>query len=45
MTAKQMAKRNEKIQKLYASGKYSVRTLAPKVGLSKSRVHEIICSK
>ena len=34
--------RNEKIQKMYSTGKYSVRSLAEKVGLSKTRVGEII---
>jgi len=42
LTAKQMAKRNERIAKLASTGKYSIRQLAEKVGLSKTRVHEII---
>lgn len=42
LTPKQMAKRNERIQKLYDSGKYTTRSLAAKVGLSKSRVAEIV---
>jgi DNA-binding Lrp family transcriptional regulator len=42
LTAKQMAKRNEKIAKLASTGKYSIRQLAERVGLSKTRVHEII---
>ena len=42
MSDKQMVKRNQRIKKLYKSGKYSVRGLARKVGLSKSRVGEII---
>jgi hypothetical protein len=44
MTSKQMVKRNERICKLYKTGKYSVRKLATKVGLSKTRVGEIILS-
>ena len=42
MTEKQMTKRNQRIKKLYSSGKYSIRGLAKKVGLSKTRVGEII---
>jgi len=34
--------RNEKIQSLYSTGKYSIRALAAKVGMSKSRVGEIV---
>jgi DNA-binding transcriptional regulator LsrR (DeoR family) len=39
---KQMQKRNARIKKMYKTGKYSVRELATKIGLSKSRVGEII---
>ena len=43
LTASQMQKRNDKIRKMYySSDKYSVRSLAEKVGLSKSRIGEII---
>ena len=42
MTEKAMAKRNARIKKLYKTGKYSVRCLAERVGLSKTRVGEII---
>ena len=42
MTARQMEKRNERIIRLYESGKYTVRSLAQKVGLSKTRVGEIL---
>lgn len=45
MTDKQMAKRNERIKKLYTTGKYSVRSLSSKVGLSKTRVGEIILTR
>lgn len=37
-----MIQRNAKIRKLYKTGKFSVRSLARKVGLSKTRVGEII---
>ena len=42
LTEKQMAKRNAKIQKLYATGKYTHRSLAKIVGLSKTRVGVIV---
>ena len=42
MSATQMVKRNAKIRKLYATGKYSQRKLAAKVGMSKSRIGEIV---
>jgi biotin operon repressor len=42
LTAKQMAKRNEKIVKLASTGKYSIRQIAEKIGLSKTRIAEII---
>lgn len=44
MTKKEMKQRNLRIKKLYKTGKYSVRSLARKVGLSKTRVGEIILS-
>lgn len=34
--------RNERIRKMYRTGKYTVRGLASKIGLSKTRIHEII---
>jgi len=37
-----MFNRNEKIRDMYETGKYSHRTLAKKVGLSKSRIGEIL---
>ncbi|MDD5651353.1 MAG: hypothetical protein PHF86_13220 [Candidatus Nanoarchaeia archaeon] len=37
-----MAKRDTRIRKMYSTGKFSVRSLANKIGLSKTRVHEII---
>jgi transcriptional regulator with XRE-family HTH domain len=42
LTETQRQKRDERIRKLYGSGKYSQRSLAVKVGLSKSRVGEIL---
>ena len=38
----QMCKRNDKIRNMYETGKYSHRSLAKKVGLSKSRIGEIL---
>jgi len=40
--SKARAKRNERIVRLYRSGKYSIRSLADVVNLSKTRVHEIV---
>ena len=42
MSKKQMNARNAKIKKLYSTGKYSQRKLAAKVGMSKSRIGEIV---
>lgn len=42
LTEKQKEKRDARIVKLYNSGKYSFRSLSEKVGLSKSRCHEIV---
>jgi hypothetical protein len=42
LTVRQMEVRDEKIVRMYRSGKYSIRSLAEKVGLGKSRVHEIV---
>lgn len=42
LSPEKILSRNEKIQSLYSTGKYSIRALAEKVGLSKSRVGEIV---
>lgn len=42
MSDLKMVARNEKIRKLYASGKYTCRSLAEKMSMSKSRIHEIV---
>jgi hypothetical protein len=42
---KKLQTRNEKIVSMYSTGKYSVRALATKIGLSKSRTHTIIRSQ
>jgi hypothetical protein len=42
LTEKQLQKRDERIIKLYMSGKFSTRSLAAKVHLSKSRTAEIV---
>ena len=42
LSAEKILARNEKIQSLYSTGKYSIRALALKVGMSKSRVGEIV---
>jgi DNA-binding transcriptional regulator LsrR (DeoR family) len=42
MTLKQRVKRDEKIRKLYDEKGMSTRQIAEKVGLSKTRVHEIV---
>ena len=42
LSPEKILKRNEKIQSLYSTGKYSIRALALKVGMSKSRVGEIV---
>jgi DNA-binding XRE family transcriptional regulator len=34
--------RDDKIRRLYDTGKYTQRSLAAKVGLSKSRINEIL---
>lgn len=41
MTEKQMARRNERILKMYHLKGMSTRQIAEKVGMGKSRVHEI----
>lgn len=42
LSPEKILSRNEKIQNLYSTGKYSIRALAAKVGLSKTRVGEIV---
>ena len=42
MTEKQMNARNQKIVKLYKTGKFSYRELSRKVNLSKTRLQEIV---
>jgi DNA-binding XRE family transcriptional regulator len=42
LTTAQRIKRDLRIHKLYASGKYTHRSLAAKVGISKTRVGEIL---
>lgn len=42
LTRVQLDKRNEKIRKLYSTGKYSHRSLAAKVGLAKSTIGDIL---
>ena len=37
-----MKNRDSKIKKMYKTGRYSIRALAKKIGLSKTRVCEII---
>ena len=39
---KSRAKRDTKIRKMYSTGKFSTRGLGEKVGLSKSRIAEIV---
>jgi DNA-binding NarL/FixJ family response regulator len=41
LTPKQRAKRDERICKMYAKG-LSTRKIAAQIGLSKTRVHEIV---
>ena len=42
LSPEKILSRNEKIQSLYSTGKYSIRALAAKIGMSKSRVGEIV---
>lgn len=42
LTPTQMAKRNAKIVKLASKGKHSIEAIATEVGLSKTRIREII---
>lgn len=42
LTQKQRAKRDERICKLYNEKGLSTRQIAEKVGISKTRVHEIV---
>ena len=42
MTDKQRFRRDERILKMYFDKGLSTRTIAEKVGLSKTRVHEIV---
>lgn len=42
LTEAQMFKRDERIRRMYGTGKFSVRALASKIGLSKSRIGEIV---
>lgn len=42
LTEKQMVARNAKINKMYASGKYTHRSLAKVVGLSKTSIGRIL---
>lgn len=42
LTPKQRARRDERILKLYHEKGLSTRQIAEKVGLSKTRVHEIV---
>ena len=42
LTFEQRRKRNERIRKMYSTGKYSHRTLAEKVGLAKSTINDIL---
>lgn len=44
ITPAQMAKRNARIVKLGTSGKHTIKSIAEQVGLSKTRVAEIIKS-
>lgn len=42
LTPKQLEKRNERIERMYATGKYTQRQIADIVGISRTRVGEIV---